>query len=78
VDVGSATGTPGFVDQANGDFHLTTGSPARTVGRDVLGLAVGGAIGATIPAGAYVTGTEIVGRRTGPLPNPPTQLRVDP
>lgn len=78
TDVGGGVGEPSFVSVTNRDFHLNANSPALTAGRDVLGLGAGGTIGATIPAGAYVTGNEVVGRRTGPLPNPPTQLRVDP
>jgi hypothetical protein len=43
------------------DFHLQAGSPCLTLGRDLLGLR--GTVGATIPAGAYITGSEVIGIR---------------
>jgi parallel beta-helix repeat protein len=76
LDGGWVTGNPMFVDAANGNYRLAAGSPAATVGRDVLGLS--GVVGATIPAGAYITGNEVIGRNIGPTPNPPTNVTVGP
>lgn len=54
---------PRFVDVTANDFHLQPNSPALTRGRAVGGI--GGSSGSVIPAGAYILGTEIIGR----LPN---------
>lgn len=71
-DANSVSANPGFVGAL--DFHLTAGSPARTAGRALYGI--GGAAGATIPAGAYITGSEVIGLATGPVPSAPTNLRI--
>jgi hypothetical protein len=52
---------PLFTNAASGDFTLQGGSPCLTLGRDLLGLS--GTVNATIPAGAYITGTEVIGVR---------------
>jgi hypothetical protein len=75
-ELGSATGNPNFVNAASGDFHLQAGSPALTIGRNLI--AALGTLGATIPAGAYITGQEVIGPDTGPVPNPPTNVTVRP
>ncbi|OGS04433.1 MAG: hypothetical protein A3J70_00875 [Elusimicrobia bacterium RIFCSPHIGHO2_02_FULL_61_10] len=54
-----------FVNPANRDFRLQSGSPARTLGVDVLDLDNDGSTTDVIPAGAYVTGNEIIGRTGG-------------
>lgn len=59
---------PLFVDAAAGNFRLQNGSPARTVGRDLLDLNRNGSIIDVIPAGAYVTGAEVVGLLPQSLP----------
>ncbi|MCL4205145.1 MAG: right-handed parallel beta-helix repeat-containing protein [Pirellulaceae bacterium] len=51
---------PRFVDAVNGDYRLQPDSPARTLGRDVLNL-TGRGTDAVIPAGAYITGEEVIG-----------------
>ncbi len=61
-DVNSITSDPLFTDLANFDFTLQAGSPALTLGRDLLGTY--GAVNAVIPAGAYVTGNETIGVRS--------------
>lgn len=68
-DANSVVAQPGFVSAT--DYHLTPTSPARTVGRAVHGI--GGADGTTIPAGAYITGDEVIGRTSAgaPPPSPP-------
>ena len=43
------------------DYQLSPGSPCATLGRDYYGFY--GPVGATIPAGCYVTGSEIIGVR---------------
>lgn len=61
-DASSIEGSdPMFVNVEAGNFRLKDGSPARSVGRDVLGLNRNGSTLDTIPAGAYVTGTEVIG-----------------
>jgi parallel beta-helix repeat protein len=58
-DANSVTTDPSFTDAANGDFTLQAGSPALTLGRTIT--AIHGTSGETIPAGAYITGTETIG-----------------
>ena len=60
-DVNSITSDPLFEDEANDDYHLKVGSPCLTLGRDNLGQF--GPADAVIPAGAYVTGSEVIGVR---------------
>ena len=66
-DTNGAQANPLFVDAANGDFRLQAASPARTLGRDFLNLS-GQGTNAVIPAGAYITGSEIIGSTTTPAP----------
>jgi hypothetical protein len=79
-DAGGNAVNPGFV-AAGSNFRLTAGSAARSVGIDVLDLNGNGSTTDAIPAGAYVTGAEIIGRSGGAgpvLPPPPTGLRIIP
>lgn len=68
-DANSITSDPLFVNVGNHDFHLQNGSSASSNGRS------GGVMG------AYITGSEIIGVTTTPLPgslatpNPPLGLR---
>lgn len=74
-DLNSAVVNPGFVSST--DYRLTSSSPARTVGRALYG--VGGVTGAVVPAGAYITGAEVIGPPGGAavgLPSAPTGLRI--
>ena len=74
-DLGSVQTDPLYV--SGSDYHLTGGSPARSVGRAVFGI--GGADGAVVPAGAYITGNESIGAGgvTAPgLPTAPRNLRI--
>jgi nitrous oxidase accessory protein NosD len=57
-----------------GDLKLLPASPARTVGVDVLDLDRDGSTTDIIPAGAYITGTEIIG--PGSIPAPPAPFSV--
>lgn len=54
---------PSFVNTGTRDFHLNGGSPCASLGRDLLNLS-GSGVGATIPAGAYISGTETIGVRS--------------
>ena len=75
-DSNSIVSDPNFVSYAAGNFKLQSHSPAATLGVDILNLA-GGGTSARIPAGAYITGNEIIGRITiTPAPPPPTGLRI--
>ncbi len=56
---------PAFVDAASGDYHLGAASPCRTVGLDSLDLDGDGDTADVIPAGAYVTGDEVIGPTGG-------------
>ncbi len=68
---------PLFVDEGNGDFRLCLGagqpepscagaSPALALGVDLLDLNVNGGSGDAIPAGAFVTGAEVIGPGASP------------
>lgn len=52
---------PLFVDAAGGNFRLQVGSSALSLGVDVLDLNNNGSVVDTIPAGAYITGNEVIG-----------------
>jgi hypothetical protein len=54
---------PLFVDASGGDFRLQPTSSARDAGRDVLDLDGDGDTTDPINAGAFVTGTEVIGAR---------------
>jgi parallel beta-helix repeat protein len=57
----SITTDPLFVDATGNDFKLQAGSPALTLGVDILDLDGDGSTTDTIPAGAYITGNETIG-----------------
>lgn len=65
-DVDSISGvSPLFM--GSGNYKLQVGSPARTLGRVIaeqVTLGGFGLLGDTIPAGAYVTGSEVIGVET--------------
>ncbi|MFN0061125.1 MAG: hypothetical protein ACKVPX_01210 [Myxococcaceae bacterium] len=76
-DLAGVVADPLFVSST--DLRLRADSPARNVGRAVYN--VGGTNGATIPAGAYITGSESIGPTAGytpPVarPSAPRNLRV--
>ena len=60
----SISSNPLFVDATNNNFRLQSDSPARTLARDILNL-TGQGTNAVIPAGAYITGDEVIGRIMG-------------
>lgn len=66
------TTDPSFVDAGSGDFHLSGGSAALSHGR--VTNSIGGSDGSTIPAGAYITGSETIGPDAGgaTVPDAPT------
>ena len=51
----------GFVDAAAHDYHLASGSAAADAGRDLGDLDGDQDTSELIPAGAYVTGDEVIG-----------------
>ncbi|MFN2288660.1 MAG: nitrous oxide reductase family maturation protein NosD [Chromatocurvus sp.] len=63
-DLNGLVADPLFVNAAAGDFRLQAGSPALTLGRDTFDLDGDSDTAETIPAGAYVTGDEIIGLLT--------------
>ena len=58
---GSVVADPGFVDAAAGDYRLTSGSAARGVTLDYEDIDGDSDVAEAIPAGAYVTGDEVIG-----------------
>lgn len=71
-DPNGSSADPDYVNAAGNDFHLDVGSPALTLGRVVQ--SIGGTNGDTIPAGAYITGSETIGIDAGgaTVPDAPT------
>jgi hypothetical protein len=59
TDQNGLNADPEFADTV--DYRLSPESPCATLGRDYYGFY--GPVGATIPAGCYVTGSEIIGIR---------------
>jgi hypothetical protein len=57
----SITSDPRFVNPGGGDYRLRPDSPARALGVDVLDLNGNGSTTDVIPAGVYVTGSEVIG-----------------
>lgn len=70
-DCSAVTTDPMFVDLSAGNFRLQSGSPALTIGIDILDLNGNGNTTDVIPAGAYITGVEVIGRFSGAAPPPP-------
>lgn len=76
-----STSNPSFVNEI--DYRLSSVSPAASLGVDILDLNRNGITNDVIPAGAYVTGSEVIGllsslsapSDTTP-PQPPMNLRV--
>lgn len=71
---------PLFVDATNGDFRLQTASPALGAGIDYLDLNRNGSTSDPITLGAYISGTEVIGRTSGiPVAPPaaPQDINVD-
>lgn len=62
----SSSANPMYVDGANGDFRLQSGSPAINAGIDILDLDNDGSTTDRIAVGAYVTGDEIIGASASP------------
>jgi hypothetical protein len=55
------TSDPLFTNVTTHDFTLQAGSPAAALGVDILDLDGDGSTTDNIPAGAYVTGSEVIG-----------------
>lgn len=69
---GTSGTDPSYVNQSGNNFHLSGGSAVLTAGRVVH--SIGGSDGATIPVGAYITGSETIGVESGST----TPTRFDP
>jgi len=78
-DPNGASANPLFVNPSANDYRLQPGSPARSLMIDVLDLNANGSTTDLIPAGAYVTGNEVIGpsANTPQTPAPPTSVAVD-
>jgi len=77
--VGTTTLNPGYVSAT--DYRLTSTSPIKNTGLDVLDLNGNGSTSDSIAVGAYVTGNEVMGpttETTVAAPNPPANLQVVP
>lgn len=80
MDVNGSGANPMFMDPAAANFRLQSGSTIRSLSLDSLDLNGNGSTTDFIPAGAYVTGNEVIGRASGPLPAapyPPTGVTVE-
>jgi parallel beta-helix repeat protein len=75
VSPAAITNDPLFVSYGSGNFKLQNSSPALTLGVDILDLDRDGSTTDRIPAGAYITGTEIIGRN---MTVQPPELRIVP
>lgn len=76
-----STSNPSFVNEI--DYRLNVGSPAASLGVDILDLNRNGNTNDVIPAGAYVAGSEVIGLLSSPSapsdatpPQSPINLRV--
>ena len=70
------------MNEAAGDYRLQSGSPARNGGVDILDLNRSGSTTDLINMGAYITGTEVIGRGSSDNapstePSPPTSVTVE-
>jgi hypothetical protein len=72
----SVTADPQFVNAAAYDYRLQSGSPANSLGIDVLDINGNGSVSDVIPAGAFIPGTPAAGRVAlsppGATPQAPT------
>lgn len=77
MDVNGVLSNPMFVNPDAGDFRLQSGSPVQSIAIDVLDLNRNGSTTDLIPAGAYVTGEELIGPQIGAIPSPPSEVVVE-
>jgi hypothetical protein len=76
----ASTSDPLFVSLATGNYKLQASSPARALGVDILDLNNNGQTNDLIPAGAYITGNEVIGHTSGEsttLEPPPGLRRIN-
>lgn len=77
----SLSSNPNYVDRAAKNFKLQPSSLSLLLGIDILDLNANGSILDVVPAGAYITGNEVIGRFTSGgsgVPSTPTNLRITP
>jgi hypothetical protein len=78
----ATTSNPLFVNAAVHNYKLQPGSPYLAQSVDILDLDSDGSNSNNIPAGAYITGNEVIGVLSGSSgsdvtpPSPPTNLQV--
>jgi nitrous oxidase accessory protein NosD len=73
------TSNPSFVSTTYpGGYKLNVGSPALTLGVDILDLNGNANTADTVPAGAYITGNEVIGPAGSALLNAPGNTRFRP
>ena len=77
----SRVADPLFVNDTGGNYRLQAASPARNAGVDRLDLNANGSTSDLVPLGAYITGSEIIGRdadgSTTPTPEPPSNVTAE-
>lgn len=75
-DLNAITTDPQYMNRPS-DYRLIPGSPALTLGVDIMDLDGDGDTNDTIAAGAFVVGNEVIGRSGDTIaPNPPVLISV--
>jgi len=75
-EVGSLETTVSFINETARNYRLPTGSPLLNAGLDILDLNRNGSTTDRVPMGAYLTGSEIIGKLPATRPNPPTDTNA--
>lgn len=79
-DSRSVTNSPLFQNASSADYRLSTNSPARGAGIDILDLNRNGSTSDSVTLGAYITGNEQIGYVANAAslspPSPPTNVEI--